>query len=151
MILGIGPILHTVELGMVDVVQWLIGLPLGLGGFVIGASYPLMVLIGIHHTLTMVETSLLANTGFNALITICAMYGFCQRWQLFSLCEKAQDSKVKSTAIGSMLSQLFGVSEPVLFGLLIRWNLKPPLCVLFTSGLGGAILAIFIFNQILMD
>ena len=76
MILGIGPILHTVELGMVDVVQWLIGLPLGLGGFVIGASYPLMVLIGIHHTLTMVETSLLANTGFNALITICAMYGF---------------------------------------------------------------------------
>ena len=43
MILGIGPILHTVELGMVDVVQWLIGLPLGLGGFVIGASYPLMV------------------------------------------------------------------------------------------------------------
>ncbi|MGC3601850.1 PTS transporter subunit EIIC, partial [Enterococcus faecalis] len=50
MILGIGPILHTVELGMVDVVQWLIGLPLGLGGFVIGASYALMVLIGIHHT-----------------------------------------------------------------------------------------------------
>ena len=50
-----------------------------------------------------------------------------------------------------MLSQLFGVSEPVLFGLLIRWNLKPLLCVLFTSGLGGAILAIFIFNQILMD
>ena len=27
MILGIGPILHTVELGMVDVVQWLIGCP----------------------------------------------------------------------------------------------------------------------------
>ena len=46
-----------------------------------------------------------------------------------------------------MLSQLFGVSEPVLFGLLIRWN-RCYVC-LFTSGLGGAILAIFIFNQIL--
>ena len=148
MILGIGPILHTVELGMVDVVQWLIGLPLGLGGFVIGASYPLMVLIGIHHTLTMVETSLLANAGFMHDYNMCHVW-VCQRWQLFSFCEKAQDSKVKSTAIGSMLSQLFGVSEPVLFGLLIRWNLKPLLCVLFTSGLGGAILAIFIFNQIL--
>ncbi|MGH2322929.1 PTS beta-glucoside transporter subunit IIBCA, partial [Enterococcus faecalis] len=32
---------------------------------------------------------------------------------------------------------------PVLFGLLIRWTLKPLLCVLFTSGLGGVILAIF--------
>ncbi len=30
-----------------------------------------------------------------------------------------------------MLSQLFGVSEPVLFGLLIRWNLKPLLCVVY--------------------
>ena len=59
----------------------------------------------------------------------------CQRWQLAFA--KAQDSKVKSTAIGSMLSQLFGVSEPVLFGLLIRWNLKPLLCVLFTSGLAS--------------
>ena len=75
---------------MVDVVQWLIGLPLGLGGFVIGASYPLMVLIGIHHTLTMVETSLLANTGFNALIQY-AMYGFANVGRF--IC--TQDSKVR--------------------------------------------------------
>lgn len=142
-ILGIGPILHTIEMGMVDVVQWLVGLPLGIGGFVIGASYPLMVLIGIHHTLTMVETSLLANTGFNALITICAMYGFANVGSCLAFMHRSKDTKVKSTAIGSMLSQLFGVSEPVLFGLLIRWNLKPLLCVLFTSGLGGAILAAF--------
>ena len=93
MILGIGPILHTVELGMVDVVQWLIGLPLGLGGFVIGASYPLMVLIGIHHTLTMVETSLLANTGFNALITICAMYGFANVGSCLAFAKKRKIAK----------------------------------------------------------
>ena len=93
MILGIGPILHTVELGMVDVVQWLIGLPLGLGGFVIGASYPLMVLIGIHHTLTMVETSLLANAGFNALITICAMYGFANVGSCLAFAKKRKIAK----------------------------------------------------------
>lgn len=143
MILGIGPVLHTVELGMVGVVQFLIDLPLGIGGFAIGAAYPLMVLIGIHHTLTMVETSLLANTGFNALITICAMYGFANVGSCLAFTLRSKNDKVKSTAIGSMLSQLFGVSEPVLFGLLIRWNLKPLLCVLFTSGLGGAILSAF--------
>ena len=83
--------MHTVELGMVDVVQWLIRLPLGLGGFVIGASYPLMVLIGIHHTLTMVETSLLANAGFiTALITICAMYGFANVGSCLALRKSAR-------------------------------------------------------------
>lgn len=45
--------------------------------------------------------------------------------------------------IAATVSQLFGVSEPVLFGLLIRWNLRPLLCVLFTSGIGGAVLSAF--------
>ena len=118
-------------------------LPLGIGGFAIGVAYPLMVIIGIHHTLTMVETSLLANTGFNALITICAMYGFANVGSCLAFAFRAKNDKVKSTAIGAMLSQLFGVSEPVLFGLLIRWNLRPLLCVLFTSGIGGAVLSAF--------
>ena len=143
MILGIGPVLHTVENGMVGVVEWLVTLPFGVGGFAIGVAYPLMVIIGIHHTLTMVETSLLANTGFNALITICAMYGFANVGSCLAFSMRSKNQKVKSTAIGAMLSQLFGVSEPVLFGLLIRWNLKPLLCVLFTSGLGGAVLSAF--------
>ena len=142
MILGIGPILHTVELGMVDVVQWLIGLPLGLGGFVIGASYPLMVLIGIHHTLTMVETSLLANTGFNALITLCAMYGFANIGTCLAFMKKSKNNQVKQTAVGAMLSQLFGISEPVLFGIQLRYNLKPLIIMCASSGLGAAILSI---------
>lgn len=143
MILGIGPVLHTVENGMVGIVEWLVTLPLGIGGFAIGVTYPLMVIIGIHHTLTMVETSLLANTGFNALITICAMYGFANVGSCLAFAFRSKNDKVKSTAIGAMLSQLFGVSEPVLFGLLIRWNLRPLLCVLFTSGIGGAVLSAF--------
>lgn len=143
MILGIGPVLHTVENGMVGVVDWLVTLPFGIGGFAIGVAYPLMVILGIHHTLTMVETSLLANTGFNALITICAMYGFANVGSCLAFSLRSKNVKVKSTAIGAMLSQLFGVSEPVLFGLLIRWNLKPLVCVLVTSGLGGAVLSAF--------
>lgn len=41
------------------------------------------------------------------------------------------------------MSQLFGVSEPVLFGLHLRYNLKPLYIMLFSSGLGAAILSIF--------
>ena len=41
------------------------------------------------------------------------------------------------------MSQLFGVSEPVLFGLHLRYNLKPLYVMLFSSGLGAALLSIF--------
>ena len=51
--------------------------------------------------------------------------------------------KVKQTVMGAFMSQLFGVSEPVLFGLHLRYNLKPLYIMLFSSGLGAAILSIF--------
>ena len=41
-----------------------------------------------------------------------------------------------------MLSQLFGISEPVLFGIQLRYNLRPLLIMLFTSGLGAAMLSL---------
>lgn len=142
-LLGIGPIMHTIELGMVDIIEYMIHLPLGIGGFIIGFTYPLAVITGLHHTYVMIETSLLANTGFNALITLCAMYGFANMGTCLAFFIKSKKESVKATSMGAMLSQLFGISEPVLFGIQLRYNLKPLIMMLISSGLSAAILSIF--------
>lgn len=141
--LGIGPIMHNIELGMVGMIESLIKLPFGIGGFAIGVIYPLSVLTGLHHTFVMIETSLLANTGFNPLITLCAMYGFANVGVCLGFALRSKNEKIKATSIGAMLSQLFGISEPVLFGLLIRYKFKPLYVTLITSGVGAALLSIF--------
>ncbi|MEQ9763410.1 hypothetical protein ABPS01_01820 [Streptococcus sp. ZJ151] len=41
------------------------------------------------------------------------------------------------------MSQLFGVSEPVLFGLHLRYNLRPLYMMLISSGFGAALLSLF--------
>lgn len=46
---------------------------------------------------------------------------------------RSKNEKIKATSIGAMLSQLFGISEPVLFGLLIRYKFKPLYVTLITS------------------
>lgn len=142
-LLGVGPIMHTIELKMVSLISLLIELPLGIGGFLIGFTYPLAVITGLHHTYVMIETSLLANTGFNPLITLCAMYGFANVGTCLAFIRKTKQENVKQTAIGSMLSQLFGISEPVLFGIQLRYNLKPLFVMLLSSGVGAALLSIF--------
>lgn len=142
-LLGVGPIMHVIELGMVNIISQLIHLPFGLGGFLIGFTYPLAVLTGLHHTYVMIETSLLANTGFNPLITLCAMYGFANVGSCLAFAVKTKKQSVKATSVGAMLSQLFGISEPVLFGILIRYNFKPLYMMLISSGVGAALLSIF--------
>ena len=141
-ILGVGPVMHVVELKLVSIVEALVHLPFGIGGFIIGATYPLLVITGLHHIYTMIETSLLANTGFNPVITLCAMYGFANVGTCLAFFVKSKNTTVRQTSIGAMLSQLFGISEPVLFGIQLRYNLKPLIIMLFTSGLGAASLSL---------
>lgn len=90
-----------------------------------------------------IETSLLANTGFNQLITLCAMYGFANLGSCLAFYTSTKQHRVRQTVMGAFMSQLFGVSEPVLFGLHLRYNLKPLYVMLFSSGLGAALLSIF--------
>ena len=141
-ILCVGPVMHVVELKLGSIVEALVHLPFGIGGFIIGATYPLLVITGLHHTYTMIETSLLANTGFNPVITLCAMYGFANVGTCLAFFVKSKNTTVRQTSIGAMLSQLFGISEPVLFGIQLRYNLKPLIIMLFTSGLGAASLSL---------
>ena len=116
--------------------------PFGIGGFFVCATYPLAVITGLHHMYVVIETSLLANTGFNQLITLCAMYGFANLGSCLAFYTSAKNAKVKQTVMDAFMSQLFGVSEPVLFGVHLRYNLKPLYMMLISSGFGAALLSL---------
>ncbi|GIM30425.1 PTS beta-glucoside transporter subunit EIIBCA [Clostridium polyendosporum] len=142
-LLILGPALHIVELGLVSVIQSLVHLPFGIGGFMIGLTYPLAVLTGLHHTYIMIETSLLATTGFNPLITLCAMYAFSNAGTCLGITVKAKKRSAKVTGVSAVLSQLLGISEPALFGVVMRYSLKPMYIMLMVSGISGALLSLF--------
>jgi Phosphotransferase system IIC components, glucose/maltose/N-acetylglucosamine-specific len=95
MILGVGPIVHWVENLMVSGVEGVINLPFGIGGFLIGAAYPLMVLIGIHQMMIAIETSLLAATHLNPLIVLEAMYGFANLGVALAMIMRTKSKKSK--------------------------------------------------------
>ncbi|AQP53465.1 PTS sugar transporter subunit IIA [Vagococcus penaei] len=141
-LLVLGPLLHFVESGLVSVVTWLIDVPFGIGGLLIGFMYPLAVMTGMHHLFIMIETTLLASTGFNPLITLCAMYGFANAAVSFAISKKARDKNVKVIGTSAGITQLLGVSEPALFGITIRYGMKPLGIMIGCSALGGMILSI---------
>lgn len=141
-LLILGPLLHFVENGLVYVVEGLIHVPFGIGGLIIGFLYPLAVMTGMHHLFIMIETTLLASTGFNPLITLCAMYGFANAAVCFAISTKAKNKNIKVIGTSAGITQLLGVSEPALFGITLRYGMKPLSVMLVCSAVGGALLSI---------
>lgn len=141
-LLVLGPLLQLVEGGLVYLVEFLVRVPFGLGGLIIGFIYPLSVMTGMHHLFIVVETALLASTGFNPVITVCAMYGFSNAAVCFAISKKAKNKKVKVIGTSAGVTQLLGVSEPGLFGITLRYGTKPLAVMLACSAVGGAVLSI---------
>lgn len=138
---GFGPIVHYIELGLVYSIRNFLFLPFGIGGFVIGALYPLLVMTGLHQMSIVVETSLLATTHFNPMITVEAMYGFSNAAVCLALSLRNRNSAQKSAGISAMVTQMLGVSEPALFGVVLRAGLPALLVMVLCSGIGGAVLS----------
>lgn len=138
----LGPIVHLFEGQAVKAIELFLHLPLGIGGFILGFLYPLAVMTGMHHMFIMIETSLIASTGFNPLITVCAMYGFANAAVCLAIALRTKRSSVKAAGISATVTQLLGVSEPALFGVVIRTGMKAIGVVLVSSALGGMILSL---------
>src|SRR5699024_680482 len=74
-LLAIGPVFHSLETVVLNATEFVLNLPLGLAGIIIGFLNQLIVVTGVHHIFNFLEVQLLANTGknaFNAIIT-CAI------------------------------------------------------------------------------
>ena len=57
-LLGSAPIVHWLETILIAVTQAVMNIPFGIGGFFVGATYPLAVITGLHHMYVVIETSL---------------------------------------------------------------------------------------------
>ncbi|AOG60880.1 hypothetical protein SHELI_v1c09310 [Spiroplasma helicoides] len=141
-LLVFGPILHYVETGIVYVVKAIIGIPGGIGGFFIGCLYPVTVMTGMHHLFFLIESTMLGQTGYNPLITVCAMFGFSNAAVCFAISMRVKKRNEKVMGIGSGVTQLLGVSEPALFGVTLRYGVRPMSIMILCSGLGGAVLSL---------
>ena len=138
----LGPIVHAFEGQAVKVIEMFLHLPLGIGGLIIGFLYPIAVMTGMHHMFIMIETSLIATTGFNPLITVCAMYGFANAAVCLAIALRTRNTSVKTAGISATVTQMLGDSEPALFGVVMRTGMKAILVMLGSSAVGGMVLSL---------
>ncbi|HFI0237190.1 TPA: glucose PTS transporter subunit IIA [Streptococcus suis] len=137
----IGPVFHVVENYILAATQALLGLPLGLGGLLIGGVHQIIVVSGVHHIFNLLESQLVANTGanpFNAIITAAMT---AQGAATVAVGVKTKNPKLKALAFPAALSAFLGITEPAIFGVNLRFR-KPFFLSLAAGALGGAVASI---------
>lgn len=140
-ILVIGPVMRLVGNGVSDFFVWLLDFGGPVAGFIMGGTYSLLVLTGLHHSFHAVEAGLLADPQYliNPLLPIWSMSNVAQGAACFAawLLIRNRNTKMKDIAIPSTVSAFLGITEPAIFGVNLRL-LTPFLAGLLGGGCGGA-------------
>ena len=137
----LGPIFHQVEKVILSITTTVLYLPFGLGGLIIGGTHQLIVVSGVHHIFNLLEINLLSATGqnpFNAIITAAMT---AQGAAAVEIGVKTKSPKLKALTFPAALSAFLGITEPVIFGVNLRFR-KPFVLSLLAGALGGALSAL---------
>ena len=129
-----GPVFSWIENGVLNGVEFLITLPLGIGSALAGAVYAPTVVAGVHHMYNALAAVLLSSEGINIWMPIASAANVAQGAAALAMALKTRNQKLKALALPSSLSAFLGITEPVIFGV----NLRYMKC--FIAGcIGGAI------------
>ncbi len=134
----IGPLFVVIENGIIDGIQWLIALPLGIGSFIMGALYAPTVVAGIHHMYTIIDVGQLAKYGVTYWLPLASAANLAQGAATLAVAVKTKNARTKSMALPSAFSAFVGITEPAIFGVNMRY-FKPFIC----GCIGGACGALF--------
>ena len=134
----IGPIFSVFESWVLIGAEKLITIGHGVGAAVMGAIYPLTVVMGLHHMYNVIEAGMISSTGVNFWMPIASAANFAQFGACLAVALKVKNQKTKSVALPSSLSASLGITEPAIFGINFRF-MKP-----FIAGMiGGAVGSFF--------
>lgn len=135
----IGPVGRGLANGITAVLVWMTQ-HLGVFGYAaFSGVQQLIVITGLHHVFGAIESQLLVDTGRNFLNPLMSVAIIAQGGAVLGyLVRNLKDAKAKELCIPSFISVLFGITEPALFGVNLRYR-YPIIGGCLGGAVGGAI------------
>ena len=132
----IGPVFHEVESYVKIATVWLLSLPMGLGGLILGGVHQVIVVTGVHHIFNLLESNLVTSTGSDPLNAIITAAMTAQLGATLAVGVKTKNPKIKALTFPAALSAGLGITEPAIFGINLRYG-KPFIMGLIAGAAGG--------------
>ena len=106
---------------------------------ILAATFPFIVMTGMHHALTPIGLNAIATGGTDSLIfvsQVCA--NIAQSGSSFAVAVKSKDENMKQLASAAGVSALMGITEPALYGVTLKLK-RPVVAAAIAAGIGGIV------------
>ncbi|MBL3399299.1 PTS transporter subunit EIIC [Staphylococcus pasteuri] len=134
------PIAGFISDGLVHVVNWVIDVGGIFSGFIIGAFFLPLVMLGLHHVFTPIHIELINSTGATYLLPIAAMSGAGQVGAALALWVRCRHNQpLRNTLKGALPVGFLGIGEPLIYGVTLPLG-RPFFTACLGGGIGGAVI-----------
>lgn len=109
-------------------------------GALIGGSWTLLVMLGIHWGVVPIMVNNISRLGFDVIRPMIAAATFASSGAAFGVFLKSKNKKTKAFALSSLLPSLLGgITEPIIYGISIKYK-KPFIAQIIAGTVAGAFL-----------
>ncbi|MDG0824310.1 PTS transporter subunit EIIC [Staphylococcus equorum] len=133
------PLAGFVSDGLVSVINATISIGGVFSGFIIGAFFLPLVMLGLHHIFTPIHIEMINQTGATYLLPIAAMAGAGQVGAALALLVRCRkNTTLRNTLKGALPVGFLGIGEPLIYGVTLPLG-KPFFTACIGGGIGGAV------------
>ncbi|NKR44441.1 permease [Staphylococcus equorum] len=133
------PLAGFVSDGLVSVINATISIGGVFSGFIIGAFFLPLVMLGLHHIFTPIHIEMINQTGATYLLPIAAMAGAGQVGAALALWVRCmKNTTLRNTLKGALPVGFLGIGEPLIYGVTLPLG-KPFFTACIGGGIGGAV------------
>lgn len=134
------PLAGFVSDSLVSVVNGIISIGGVFSGFIIGASFLPLVILGLHHIFTPIHIEMINQSGATYLLPIAAMAGAGQVGAALALWVRCKrNTTLRNTLKGALPVGFLGIGEPLIYGVTLPLG-RPFLTACIGGGIGGAVI-----------
>lgn len=138
----IGPIITVISNWIAAGVVALVDLSPMIAGIIIGATWQLIVLTGLHGAMIPIIFNNLMTLGADPLNPILTMTVFAVTGVALGYGLKVKDKERKSMALGNVVAGLCGITEPIIYTIALP-KFKEFICAFIGGGIAGGIIGLF--------
>ena len=139
--LMIGPAANTVAGVVAGGIMGAYAISPIIAGILVGGLWQVLVIFGIHMALVGIAIMQLVQGQPTPIFGLCFAASFAQTATVMAIWLKTKDQKLKSLALPSWISGVFGVTEPAIYGITLP-RMKQFVITCIGGALGGAYLGL---------